>query len=413
MLSRWWSRTPKVLVFAGLLAMAFAVFAGRPAISTATIAAASTDFYPGPCTKAPTNVVIHYRGGVSGCTDTNNVACQAGEVIEFTASSSNYAFAVCDTFTWAFGDGTTATTLWPSITRQFTGNSVRTVRLSVANSFATGGVKGTTVDVPPSVGTSCVAGSNTLCYVSNRYMVTVDAADNPTRSNKTSLGSATVKTADTGFFTLPSLADASDIQVVVKVLDLGGKPLMFYGALTDTEVFINVIDTQTKAVYRLHKDPGVTNGGFALGDSGQLPVESCASAGTPSSTTTEAPSTCSPSATVLCLNNNRFRVSIQPTDPNTKQPVTGNSVAHNDTFGFFNFSVITGNANNLEAFAKVVGPLPGIGYINFYGGLTSFEYRIKFTDTVKGTSKTYLKRGTPTTSDANASACGGFDTFAQ
>src|SRR5579859_4358435 len=112
MLSSWWSRTPKLLVLAGLLAGAFAVFGSR--VNPTAVIGPTDTFYPGPCTSAPKDIVVHCIGGTSGCTDTNGKACQPGEVIQFTASSPDYTFAVCDQFTWTFGDGTSQTTLCPS-----------------------------------------------------------------------------------------------------------------------------------------------------------------------------------------------------------------------------------------------------------------------------------------------------------
>lgn len=425
MFSRWWSRTPKVLVFAGLLAAAFAVFASRPT-ATATFAAASTDFYPGPCSKAPTDVVIHYRGGTSGCSDTNGKACQPGEVVEFTATSATYNFAVCDTFTWNFGDGTTATTLWPSVTRQFTGNSSRTVRLSVSNSFAPAGVSGGTVAVPPSATSSCTANANTLCFVNGRYMVTLDAADVPSRSNKTAIGEANVQTPDTGYFTLSGLTGSTqNPEVVVKVLDvssfapqLNPPSWVFYGGLTDLEYFVNVMDTTTGLVRQYHKYPGSVQNGFDTGN-GQEPkgaVETAANQvcqQTPQvTTTTEAAGACTPSSSQLCLVGGRYKVTLQATNRNpgadNGKQAPGVTVPKNDLFGFYSIPGLTGNPNNLEAFVKILDTRSVFGkdWV-FFGTLTNFELNIKVTETATGKSKTYFRAGT-----SPGNTCGAADTSA-
>lgn len=426
MFSSWWSRTPKVLVFAGLLAAAFAVFASRPAPTTAS-AAASTDFYPGPCSKAPTDVVIHYRGGTSGCTDTNRKACQPGEVIEFTATSASYNFAVCDTFTWNFGDGTTATTLWPSVTRQFTGNSSRTVRLSVSNSFAPAGVIAGTVEVPPAATSSCTANANTLCFVNGRYMVTLDASDTG-RSNKTAIGEANVQTGNTGYFTLSGLTQSTqNPEVVVKVLDvssflpqLNPPSWVFYGGLTDLEYFVNVLDTTTGLVRQYHKFPGTVQNGFDTG-SGQEPKGAidvggqnaiCPAIPKQITTASEAPSTCTASSSQLCLLGGRFKVTLQATNRNpgadNGKQAAGVTVPKNDLFGFFSIPGLTGDATNLEAFVKVVDATSFTGkYWLFFGTLTNFELNITVTDTKTGQKKTYVRGGT-----SPDNSCGAADTSA-
>ena len=404
MVSSWVSRTPKLLVCAGLFAVTFGVFAARPAV----IAANATDnFYPAPCTKAPTNLVIHYKGATSGCTDTNNKPCTPGELVEFTASSSNYTFQLCDTFTWTFGDDQShpQVTLWPTMTRIFNGTNPRTVSLKVANSFASTGVSAQAVSVPQGSSAACSASANVLCFGSNRFQVTLDAIDNTTTrasSGNATRGEALPETQDTGSFTLKDFTnDTSNPEVVIKVFDFGGQPLMLFGALTDTEVFANVLDTQTGNTYQLHKPAGTSNGGFALGNSGQQPTESCPSPAVPATTTTVAPSTCTPNATTLCLNNNRFAISVKATDPNDHVVFDANTRPKNSLFGFFYFPK-TGGPTNLEVFSKVVGPLGNV-YLIFYGGLTNLEYRITFTDTVTGKSQTYLKPA--------GSACGGFNAF--
>jgi hypothetical protein len=423
MLSSWWSRTPKLLVFAGLLAIAFAVTASNPIAVTANIG--SNDFYPGPCTSAPKDVVISYFGAVSGCTNTNGIACQPGEVITFEAKSSTYNFAVCDQFTWNFGDGTTATTLWPSITRQFTGSNARTVRLSVANSFASAGVSGGTVAVPPSVTTSCVANANTLCFVNGRYMVTLDAADVPARSNKTATGEANVQTSDTGYFTLSGLTGSTaNPEVVVKVLEVpasfvpAGYPpsWVFFGGLTDLEYFVNVLDTTTGKVRQYHKFPGTVQNGFDTG-TGQQPTIETAPAQicpqTPTVTTsTVAPGACVAGANALCLLGNRFKVELLATNRNpgadAGKQAPGVTLPKNDLFGFFSIPGLTGNPNNLEAFVKILDAraLGGKFWV-FFGTLTNFELDLSITDTTTGQKRTYKRSGT-----GNSSACGAADTAA-
>ena len=428
MVSSWWSRTPKLLVFAGLLAGAFAVFGSRP-VATANLA--SNDFYPGPCTAAPKDVAIHFFGGTSGCTDTNGKACQPGEVIQFTASSPDYNFAVCDQFTWTFGNGDVLTTLWPTVTRIFTGNTTRTVRLSVANTFATGGVNGGTLAVPPSSATTCTADANTLCFVGGRYLVRLDAADVPSRSNKTAVGEANVQVADTGsggtgYFTLSGLTGSTaNPEVVVKVLAVptsfvpaGAPPVwVFFGGLTDLEYFISVLDTTTGLVKQYHKFPSTVQGGFDTGG-GQSPTPDVTGAVCPAipttTTSTEAPSTCTAGTNTLCLVGGRYKVTLTATDRNTGTSTTGQTapgqtIPKNDLFGFFSVPGLTSNPTNVEAFVKIVNARAVFGHDwVFFGTLTNFELNVTVTDTVTGQKKSYFRAG----GNDPHSACGAADTSA-
>ena len=412
-----WSRTPKLLVMSGLLAVAFASFAARPAAVVAN-AAADEPYYPGPCTNGPTTgITITFRGANSGCTQSNGIACQPGEVIQFTANPpAGRAFQVCDTFTWVFGDDPShpVTTLWNTITRQFTGNTARTVRLNVSNSFSTTGVNAATVNVPPNTATSCAAGSNVLCFVNNRYRVTLDASDT-TRSGKTGIGEANTETPDTGFFTLSSLTSSTqNPEVVVKVLEIApGSPWVFFGGMTDLEYFVNVLDTQTGKLRQYHKFPGTVQGGFDTG-SGQLPTPDTSPSApgacpqTPAvvnSTTT--PSTCVPGTNTMCLVGNRFKVEVTAKDPRTNNTGTGQVRMRtgNDVFGYFSVPALTGNPNNQELFLKILDArgLNGKFWI-FFGTLSDFEFTIRVTDTTSGQVRTYTRPGT--------TACGAADTSA-
>lgn len=421
MVSSWWSRTPKLLVFAGLFAVAFASFASRPA-SVIANATASDEYYPGPCTNAPTNIVITFKGATSGCTESNGKSCQPGEVIEFKANSTSRAFQVCDTFTWVFGDDPShpVTTLWPVITRQFTGNTARTVKLTVANNFNSSGVVAATVNVPPNSATSCTPSANVLCFVNNRYRVTLDARDIAPaigRTDKTGIGEAQVQTPDTGYFTISQLTnDTSNPEVVVKVLDVppsfvpaGAPPSwVFFGGLTDLEYFVNVLDTTTGNVRQYHKAPGSNQGGFDTG-TGQVPTTDACPVVAPVTTATEAPSTCTPGNAQLCLLGNRFKVTLHAINRNAGadlgKEADGVAVAKNNLFGFFSLPGLTNNPNNLEAFIKMIDATGLNGkYWVFFGTLSNFEMQFTITDTVTGKKKTYNRAG--------LTACGTTDTSA-
>lgn len=421
MLSSWLRRTPKLLICAGLLAVAFGMFATSTPKITAN---ATTDYYPGPCTKAPSNVTLHYVGATSGCSDTNNKPCTQGELIEFNATTPS-GFQTCDVFTWIFGDDPShpLTTLRPTLTRVFSGTSPRLARLRVGNDqFSPAGISGGTVNVAPPTAGSCTPNANTLCFVSNRYMVTLNAIDvGPPRSNDVAVGEANTQTPDTGYFTLSGLTHStSNPEVVVKVLPNpfdGTQPAwVFFGGLTDVEYFVNVVDTQTGQVRQYHKFPFTVQNGFDTG-SGQLPTPEVVAGSicppTPqATTTTEAPSTCTPNTTTLCLLGNRFKVTLNATNrnagPTNGQQAPGITLPKSDLFGFFSIPGLTNNPNNLEVFVKA---LDGRGingkYWVFFGTLTNFELNVTVTDTQTGQKKTYFRPGS-----GDASACGAADTAA-
>jgi PKD repeat protein len=103
-----------------------------------------------------------------------------------------------------------------------------------------------------------------------------------------------------------------------------------------------------------------------------------------------AATSCGTGTDRLCLNNNRFRVTLFARGPDGRID-TGLAVPENQLFGFFALTQLTGDPNNLEIFVKVVGPLPDGAFIVFYGGLTSFEYQITVFDTVTGLTDVYSK----------------------
>ena len=421
---RWWTRFPQMLVVVGLLAAAYSMYGGGARRASLGISAQEAPLYPGPCSTAPSNVSITFKGPLSGCTPNNGKACSAQEAIEFTAVSPSYSFATCDKFAWNFGDGGAVTTLMNGTSHQFTPGKTRTVTLTVTNDFGTTRAA-STLDIPLAGGTSCSANANTLCFVNNRYQVTLDAADVPARSSKTAIGEANVQTPDTGYFTLSGLTSSTqNPEVVVKVLEVpasfvpaGAPPSwVFFGGLTDLEYFVNVLDTTTGQVRQYHKFPGTVQNGFDTGG-GQLPAIETAPGQicpqTPQVTVgTEAPSTCTPGANQLCLVGNRFKVTLNATNRNPGadlgKQAPGVTVPKNDLFGFFSIPGLTGNPNNLEAFVKILDArVINQKFWIFFGTLTNFELSVTVTDVTTGQKKTYSRSGA-----SPNNACGAADTAA-
>jgi len=95
---------------------------------------------------------------------------------------------------------------------------------------------------------------------------------------------------------------------------------------------------------------------------------------------------CVANATTLCLNNSRFKVTVnwQVTSQGTSGVGTGIPLT-GDTGEFWFFS-----ANNIELVVKVVdGRAFNNHYWVFYGALSDVAYTITVTDSTNGAVKTY------------------------
>jgi hypothetical protein len=106
------------------------------------------------------------------------------------------------------------------------------------------------------------------------------------------------------------------------------------------------------------------------------------------------PSVCTPSDTVACLLDNRFRVSIDYINAFANPPVPGSFRGAKLVAGSQNPDVATfgiSSAQAIEVVVRVQDTRPfGLNRFDvYYGGLTDLEYTVTVTDVQKGTSKTY------------------------
>jgi hypothetical protein len=92
----------------------------------------------------------------------------------------------------------------------------------------------------PAPAGSCKNGPNTLCFLNGRFKAEVDWRNQfDGRSGK----AGGIRSSDvTGLF---YFTDASNIELVVKMLDFGGPVKLFYGALSDLEYTLHVTDLST------------------------------------------------------------------------------------------------------------------------------------------------------------------------
>ena len=102
-------------------------------------------------------------------------------------------------------------------------------------------------------GFTCQPDAQTLCLNNGRFWVRADWAD---FEGDTGTGQARPLTGDTGAFWF---FDDQNIELVIKVLDgrgLNGNFWVFYGALSDVEYTITVLDTQTGQVATYYNPSG-------------------------------------------------------------------------------------------------------------------------------------------------------------
>lgn len=110
--------------------------------------------------------------------------------------------------------------------------------------------------VSAAVGT-CRSGPNTLCLLDRRFAVEVDWR-NPGNDTSGAGGAGTLSNL-TGTFTF---GDRSNVELMVKMLNLGDRTAIFWGALSDLEYTLRVTDTTTGVVKTYRNPAGRLCGGL-------------------------------------------------------------------------------------------------------------------------------------------------------
>jgi len=172
-----------------------------------------------------------------------------------------------------------------------------------------------------------------------------------------------------------------NVELLVKVLNgtaINDHYWVFYGALSAVEYTITVEDRQTGRVQTYHNPPGNICG---QGDVGAFPA-----GGTDDFRTVPTKQrACAGDDRTLCLNDGRFRVEVEWTDPRGV-PGTGRALPLTDATGAFWFF----GPENLELVVKLLdGSAINGRYWFFYGGLSGVEYAITVTDTETGARRVY------------------------
>jgi len=179
-------------------------------------------------------------------------------------------------------------------------------------------------------------------------------------------------------------ADPNNIELVVRVVNYAGQILVSYSELTRKQFQLKVTDslTGTSKVYsNTPDDCGGIDTDFLA--SGQTPILSTGPPGAPIRDLgmIQPPGQkCTNSQDRLCLLNNRYAVTVPRWfNPFNSTEGAGSARSLTNYAGGFHFSP---DRNDLNIFVKIV-QYPG-NILAFYGALTSFEYRIRITDTTTG-----------------------------
>lgn len=224
---------------------------------------------------------------------------------------------------------------------------------------------------------TCQPSATTLCLQNGRFSVTGTFVNNGT----TGTAQAIQSTVDSGYFWF---FNSNNPELGVKIVD--GRPVngsfwIYWGGLTNLEYTLTVTDVTTNTTEVYHNVAGSTCGG------------SDTSFGTPGAVTTGtqptvtsgigSPSTCTPSASTLCLQPGGDIIKVEVNWKNGTQTGvgTGGFLPNTAQGGYFTFF----NAVDTDLMVKALdGRAINGRYWIFTGSLTNVEYWVTFTDTTSG-----------------------------
>ena len=303
---------------------------------------------------------------------------ETGETVVFALDSSD----AVDSYCWRFGDeesgdlGCSAISPLPGHVYDEPGNY--TVSVSVGRRLPSGSrqVFETStqllVEAAPEPDPPCVE-----CLRDGRFVVSVDWVD-PT--GRTGAGKPITYSQDTLMFWF---FDPGNVELAVKVLDgrdVNDHHWVIYGALSDVQYTVSVLDTETGLVAEYENPAGNLCGVIdveALPQPIPPPSGVVGSGSVPSGGT--SPDACGGDA--VCLQDDRFRVQArfrtdidEPWRP--AQPISSNG----DTGMFWFFE-----SGNVELLVKILdGTAVNDHFWLYFGELTDVEYELTVTDTVTG-----------------------------
>ena len=250
----------------------------------------------------------------------------------------------------------------------------------------------------------CGGAPDVLC-LQQRFRVTVHW-NNPHPAGGFGTGTAAAFEGDqSGTFWF---FNEANVELIVKVLDartVNDHFWVFHGALTDSEYWISVLDTQTGVAKTYYNPPFDRCGEFdtAAIPGGALPAASSAPALVfPNQARAEAAETAScGDDDTLCLLGDRFQVQVDWAVEGTTDHGVGRKVTGSDQTGYFWFF----DQANIELVVKMIDATSiGGGFWLFYGSLSDVQYTLEVTDTVAQETMPYV--------NMQGDQCGEFDTSA-
>ncbi len=228
----------------------------------------------------------------------------------------------------------------------------------------------------------CAAGPQALCLLDGRFRVEVSWINQ--YNGEAGAGRAVPATDSTGFF---YFYDASNYELIVKVLDFGDVVKVFYGQLTDLGFTLTVTDTRSGEVKRYQNGPnncgGIDQAAFPSGAADRLAARQ-GKAGT-----------CVADADTLCLHDRRYRVEVDWRNYFNGETGRGRPAQLSKESGGFSI----GDPANIELVVKALDF--GDRLLFFWGALSDLEYAITLTNTETGVTETYRNAG--------GNFCGGLD----
>ncbi len=227
---------------------------------------------------------------------------------------------------------------------------------------------------------TCVPDTTTHCLNNGRFRVKATWRDFQGGSG---VGQTRALTDDTGAFWF---FRPENLEVAVKALDgsgVNGHFWVFYGALSNVEYSLDVVDTQTGEARTYWNPPRnlASRGDTLAFEAGTSPLSA-----TPASTVIPSPrGACTAGPTVLCLQGGRFRAEVEWWDFQGGNGVGQATALSSDTGSFWFF-----NDRNVELLVKVLDGRPVNGrFWVFYGALSNVGYTLRLTDTETGEVRSY------------------------
>jgi hypothetical protein len=120
------------------------------------------------------------------------------------------------------------------------------------------GSYGVSLTIIPGPGVKCEEGGYHICLWNSRFFVEVDWS---TPSGNSGKGTAVPLTSDSGYFWF---FENSNVELLVKIKDgcaVNDHFWFFWGAMTDVQYAINIIDMETGATKRIEGQQGVQTSG--------------------------------------------------------------------------------------------------------------------------------------------------------